>query len=71
MSRVSPHFVKFHFQIANKTREMSRKWSDIVQIGGWRDSSSSAPCSVLEQALSTNERVRYSLLSAITLVNQK
>ena len=29
---------KFHFQLKKKTRENSRRKSDIVQFGRWRDS---------------------------------
>ena len=39
---------KFHFQLKKKkTREKSRKRSDKVQFGRWRDSFNSALCSLL------------------------
>ena len=41
---------KFHFQLSKKAREKSRKRSDIVQFGRWRDSFSSALCSILSQS---------------------
>ena len=40
----------FHFQLKKKkTREKSRRKSDIVQLSRWRDSFSSALCSILSK----------------------
>ena len=40
-------FRNFTFNYRKKARERSRKRLDIVQFGGWRDSFSSALCSIL------------------------
>ena len=44
---------KFHFQLTKKAREKSRKRSDIVQFGRWRDSSAS--CLYSDRARSFNQ----------------
>ena len=43
-------FRNFIFNYRKKAREKSRKRSDIVQFGRWRDSFSSALCSILSQS---------------------
>ena len=47
----------FHFQLKEKTREKSRKRSDMVQFGRWRDSS--MLYTPKEDALTTNDSVRH------------
>ena len=49
----------FHFQLKEKTREKSRKRSDMVQFGRWRDSFSSMLYTPIEDALTTNDSVRH------------
>ena len=52
-------FPNFHFQLKEKTREKSRKRSDMVQFGRWRDSFSSMLYTPIEDALTTNDSVRH------------
>ena len=41
---------EFYSQLKKKTREKSRRKSNIVQFGRWRDSFSSALCSILSKS---------------------